>query len=101
MLDIVLLSRFYCVMDCNCGWQTFNDFIESNACPNNYICFISEFGEEFKGLRKELTCIFSEIFKQDNVTFIPADIGLKCRFSDLKTKAVVKVRTSSEKDSCN
>ncbi len=65
--------------------------INETLLPN--ICFISEFGEEFKGLRKELTSIFNQIFKQDNVSFIPADIGLKCRFSDLKIKAVVKVGT--------
>jgi len=39
------------------------------------ICIISEFGEEFRDSRKELTEIFYKVFK-DSTTFFPADIGL-------------------------
>jgi hypothetical protein len=40
------------------------------------VCIISEFGEEFKGHREELTKIYQEAF-ENNITFLPADIGLK------------------------
>lgn len=39
------------------------------------ICIISEFGEEFRESRKELTNIFNEVYG-DTTFFIPADIGL-------------------------
>ena len=51
-----------------------------NEILNPDICFISEFGEEFKGKRIELAQIYDKVFK--NIVFFPADIGLTM---DLKT----------------
>jgi len=48
------------------------------------ICFISEFGEEFKEHRQELTEMFSLVFEK-NPFFFPADIGLKF---NLKTRQI-------------
>ena len=39
------------------------------------ICLISEFGEEFKRTRLELTKIYQKVYW--DITFIPADIGLR------------------------
>jgi hypothetical protein len=48
------------------------------------ICFISEFGEELKGSRREISNIMREAF-DNKVLFFPADIGLTL---DLENKTI-------------
>jgi len=50
------------------------------------ICIISEFGEEFRDTRIELTNIYQEVY-QDTTYFIPADIGLHIN-EKLKVKLI-------------
>lgn len=59
------------------------------------ICIISEFGEEFKGLRAELSSIFNEAFK-NRILFIPGDIGLKLNIIKQKVEAISGVDMASK-----
>jgi len=55
------------------------------------ICILSEFGEEFKGLRADLSIILNEEF---STPVIPADIGLRVQISnnnDIVVKAIRKI----------
>ena len=45
--------------------------------PN--FCILSEFGEEFRGERERLASQFTNVFKEKNIPFIPADTGLRMR----------------------
>ena len=58
------------------------------------ICVISEFGEEFRKTRIELTNQFQKIYK--NTYFIPADIGL-CISQDNKIKLIDKINHEVKK----
>ena len=42
------------------------------------VCIVSEFGEEFNGMRKKLTDIYTQAFANENpsTVFLPGDIGL-------------------------
>lgn len=59
--------------------------------PN--VCFISEFGEEFKGSRIRIADIFSEAFP--NTIVFPADIGLVYDIESKKIKAIYDVNLES------
>ena len=59
--------------------------------PN--VCFISEFGEELKEYREELSEIFQKAFK-DKVIFLPADIGLIFDLSNKKIQAICSCNAS-------
>lgn len=47
-----------------------------NHLLNPQICILSEFGEEYYGLRAKIAEIYNDVFK-NTVKFIPGDIGLK------------------------
>lgn len=51
------------------------------------ICFISEFGEEFRDVRNKLTNIYKDV---QNICFLPSDIGLYYNIKDNKIKAIYK-----------
>ena len=53
------------------------------------ICFISEFGEELKGYRIPLSKIFQSAFDNE-IIFIPADVGLTFDIDFKKIKAIAK-----------
>lgn len=67
--------------------------VEINRILEPDICIISEFGEEFKGLRAEIANIYNLAFNQtdkNKIFFIPADIGLKVKLNkNAKNKADV------------
>lgn len=54
-------------------------------------CIISEFGEEFRYLRTKLTKVFQRTFS--DITFLPADIGLKIAFNkrNIKIEAITEI----------
>lgn len=54
------------------------------------LCIISEFGEEFKGYRIELTEIFQNSFNNE-IKFLPADIGLLYNFDKNMIKAITDI----------
>ena len=54
--------------------------VEINNLLNPKICLISEFGEEFKDRRIELSEIMDKIY-EDKIKFLPADIGLRLNFN--------------------
>jgi tetratricopeptide (TPR) repeat protein len=58
-------------------------------------CIISEFGEEFDGYRESVANLFTETFKDKNIRFLPADIGL-CINSDMKIWAIVDTECPDE-----
>lgn len=56
------------------------------------ICIISEFGEEFKGLRQEVAQTIREAFDGKLKTwFIPADIGLKIDIAARKVRVINEI----------
>ena len=59
----------------------------NDLCPE--YCILSEFGEEFDGLRKDLAQLFTAAFTFPNhkIPFIPADIGL-CLNGEMMIKAI-------------
>jgi tetratricopeptide (TPR) repeat protein len=64
------------------------------------ICLVSEFGEEFNGLRIKFTKILQEAFNSKKITFLPADIGLCLDFSDtnqIKVKAITSIDYKNHK----
>lgn len=70
------------------------------------ICFISEFGEEFKTYRCRLTEAYDKIFnrKEDNkkaITFIPVDIGLKYDIDNNSIKAITNLDSVVNEESLN
>lgn len=52
------------------------------------VCLISEFGEELKGNRQKLACIFNETFKNEKTVFISSDIGLTVNLDDVTIEAI-------------
>ncbi|MBU0657163.1 MAG: tetratricopeptide repeat protein [Gammaproteobacteria bacterium] len=59
------------------------------------ICFISEFGEEFKGHRQALTKMFNLVF-EENPIFFPADIGLKFNFKTRQIRAINNIEIEND-----
>jgi len=66
------------------------------------LCLISEFGEEFKRHRQEITEIYNKVFN-NNPKFLPADIGLVYHLEDStddkknKIKAISKIKIDNYK----
>ena len=54
------------------------------------ICFISEFGEELRKHREELTDIYNSIFDKQTF-FLPADIDLEYHFNEKKIRAITQL----------
>jgi len=65
--------------------------VELNQALQPNVCLISEFGEEFKDFRRKIAGAFSEVFKNDKITYIPADIGLKFDLRFEKIKAITDI----------
>ncbi len=63
------------------------------------ICLISEFGEEFNGLRVEISNIFNKAFKE--TLFFPADIGLHMVFSSTEVNPAPLIKVISNIDTKN
>jgi tetratricopeptide (TPR) repeat protein len=58
------------------------------------VCLISEFGEEFKGHRKDIAKIYQKAFN-DEIIFIPADIGLKFCLKKKQFEVATKINTTN------
>lgn len=67
-----------------------------NKLLNPDICVISEFGEEFQGLRVKLAKIYQEFF-QNAIVFLPGDIGLTIDMVNKKIKVITDVDHRSKK----
>ena len=66
------------------GLAKINEILKPN------ICFISEFGEELKGLRIRFSKIYNEGFL-NRTLFFPADIGLKYNLNTNKIQAICRL----------
>ena len=60
------------------------------------VCLISEFGEEFKGHRQKIAQIYQKAFN-DEIIFLPADIGLKFCFKKYKFKTITEMDLREKK----
>jgi len=60
------------------------------------LCIISEFGEEFRNIRVELSKIYEDTYKEDRIIFIPADIGL-CINTENKIRLIDKYEYDDKK----
>jgi len=69
--------------------------VKINEALQPDICIISEFGEEFKGLRIEFAEAVEAALPQTR--FIPADIGLKIDLKDFKIKAISRIDYENRK----
>ena len=58
--------------------------VEINMLLRPQLCIISEFGEEYSGLRAKIASVYNKAFDNpdevERTYFLPADIGLKVRF---------------------
>lgn len=59
------------------------------------ICFISEFGEEFKEHRQALTKMFNLVFEKKPI-FFPADIGLKFNLETRQIWAITDIEIEND-----
>ena len=60
---------------------------------NPRVCIISEWGEEFRNLRTNISNVFSEAFKIKGLktVFLPADIGLRLDFNTGKIRSITDI----------
>ena len=68
---------------------------------NPAVCLISEFGEEFKGSRVEVTKVFNDAHGHLITKYLPADIGLKIDLTCNKIKAIGKINDISRHIICD
>lgn len=64
--------------------------VKINELLKPSLCIISEFGEEFKGLRVEIAEIYNSAFNNQTI-FFPADINLKLDLGKIAINAIVSV----------
>ncbi|MDD3174451.1 MAG: tetratricopeptide repeat protein [Herbinix sp.] len=68
------------------------------------LCIISEFGEEFKGLRKDIADVFNKTFEDTeyiNTVFLPGDFGLNIKFGINMTPGFCAIDPTCQMRSCD